>query len=195
MVHHTGYAVGDNGTILRLTYGGLKSEEYISYASSSINFGNVHINSSKTDSVTITNPTSDTIAVNLTSYSNPLFSVAPLTATVPPSQSQTFIFSFSPDELNAQNGIFIFTYNELQFEDTIQVTGIGIDDNGAVFEPNTRELDFGNVKQDSSLTKYISVSNPGDSSLWVYPIISTNPRFNDVWKVIQFYRIIVMHSP
>ncbi|HZV13066.1 MAG TPA: YCF48-related protein [Candidatus Kapabacteria bacterium] len=177
MTGHTGYAVGGDGLIIRLSYdGGIKSRQYLSYKSQDISFGDVFIGDQRTDSISALNDGGDTIIIDLSQYSNPLFSITPTSITLAPGESGGFGITFSPLDTSVQNGMFVFNYIKQYFNDTVFVTGNGV---GPAFETNTRELDYGVVRQGSSLTKYITVSNPGDTTLVVSQINSTNPRFID----------------
>ncbi|MFI5252132.1 MAG: phospholipase D-like domain-containing protein [Bacteroidota bacterium] len=90
-----------------------------------INFDTVAIFQSKPDSFTVTNAGNVTLKVTSVVSSNPLFIVAPDSATLAPADSQKFIVTFTPIVPGQQNGYIALSHNGLSLHDTVRVAGAG----------------------------------------------------------------------
>jgi photosystem II stability/assembly factor-like uncharacterized protein len=174
MFKYTGYAVGGKGTIVRLATGGVTSKEWFNYSNKNIDFGSIRLDSIQTDSISITNWNSDTVSLDLWYYNSNAFSISSISFMLAPSESKNLYMTFSPTSTGQQKGVFIFSYDGVPSTDTIFVTGIGI---GSVFATDARELNFGNIPQDSSSTKKITISDPGNAPLNISQVYSTNSHF------------------
>ncbi|MBI4546892.1 MAG: choice-of-anchor D domain-containing protein [Ignavibacteriae bacterium] len=105
----------------------LKLSPVIAISPSSINFGTVTVDQSKQDSVNVSNTGTSTLSVTSATSTNPRFSVAPDNASIAPSNSQTFLITFSPTASGAQNGYITFSHNAPGSPDSVVVQGDGQD--------------------------------------------------------------------
>jgi hypothetical protein len=92
----------------------------------SIDFGNVYVDSSKTDSIMVTNIGSAQLDITSVVSDNPEFTITPTTGSLEPAQSMEFYITFTPINHGAETGNIIFTHNATSSPDTITVTGTGI---------------------------------------------------------------------
>jgi hypothetical protein len=92
-----------------------------------VNFGNVFVDSSKTDSVTVTN-TGNGAMLNITSVvsDNDEFTVIPNSGNIPPGDSMKFYITFAPVDTGMEIGNVIFTHNGTTSPDTVFVVGNGM---------------------------------------------------------------------
>jgi hypothetical protein len=93
---------------------------------SSIVFGSVPVDSSKTDSVAVTNTGSTTLNINSVVSNNSEFTVTPTTGSLIPGQSMKFYITFAPIDVGTEVGSIIFNHNFPTSPDTVTVAGIGV---------------------------------------------------------------------
>ena len=91
-----------------------------------INFGNVNVSSSKTDSVTVTNGGTTSLAISDVNSDNSEFTVSPTSTNIDPAGSQKFYITFSPISIGAKTGNVEFIHNATTSPDTVTVAGTGI---------------------------------------------------------------------
>ncbi|MBE0433654.1 T9SS type A sorting domain-containing protein, partial [candidate division WOR-3 bacterium] len=92
-----------------------------------LDFGDVSIGLSKSDSVQVTNAGNGAI-LNITSVvsDNEVFAVTPATGSVNPAQSMQFYITFTPIDPGAVIGNIIFVHNAAASPDTVTVAGNGV---------------------------------------------------------------------
>ncbi len=93
----------------------------------SIAFGDVYVDSSKTDSVTVTNTGTATLDITSVVSDNAKFTVTPTAGSLVPAESMEFYITFAPTNAGAETGNIIFTHNATTSPDTITVTGTGVE--------------------------------------------------------------------
>lgn len=104
---------------------GLPGEPQFSTNRSMIDFGEVGVGASRTDSVIVTNAGTASLVVGSSSSTNAQFAVTPPTATIAPTESRKFFITFSPTSIGLHDGQVVFTHNAATTPDTLFVTGIG----------------------------------------------------------------------
>lgn len=141
------------------------------------NFGNVWKDSTKTDSVTVTN-TGNALALTIDSVtsSNPLFTVTPTSGTIDTNKTKMFVIKFSPTAKGAQSGNIVFYHNAGVKKDTLFVSGTGIIKE-AIFKSTPVSLSFQGVLAGSSKKDSIVVENTGTDSLHITGVVSTDADF------------------
>ncbi len=93
----------------------------------SIAFGDVNVDSSKTDSVAVTNTGTETLDITSVVSDNAEFTVTPTTGSLAPAESTEFYITFAPTNAVVDTGNIIFTHNATTSPDTITVTGTGVE--------------------------------------------------------------------
>jgi hypothetical protein len=128
---------------------------------SSIDFGNVNVGSSKTDSVIVTNNGGDVLTV--TGSAVGAFSVAPSgEQSVQIGASKTFYITFSPTTIGTSSDDVEFNHNAAGSPTTVTCTGFGLD---AVFSSNTSSYNFGEVLVGNSVVDTITITNNGNITM------------------------------
>jgi len=97
----------------------------------SIDFGEVYIDSSKTESVTVTNTGNATLDITSVMSDNAEFTVTPNSGSLAPAESMEFHITFAPTDPGAETGNIIFMHNATTSPDTVTVVGnviVGIDE-------------------------------------------------------------------
>lgn len=99
-----------------------------------LNFGSVDADSTDTAQITIANNGGSDLVISNVVASNDLYSISPLTATVPAGGAQVFDVSFTPifTIFGYQDGDVIFTHNAPSGSDSLQLEGIGVNGLGDV---------------------------------------------------------------
>jgi hypothetical protein len=91
-----------------------------------IDFGNVVVDSSKTDSVTATNTGNIRLDITSVVSNHPEFSVTPTSGTLLPGVSMKFYITYNPYDSYQDTGRIIFDHNGATSPDTVIVTGKGV---------------------------------------------------------------------
>ncbi|MGE5499049.1 MAG: choice-of-anchor D domain-containing protein, partial [Syntrophothermus sp.] len=94
-----------------------------SFSTKSVNFGTIKVNTTKADSVTVTNTGAVSLAVDSVVSSNTVFTVTPSKAAIAGSAAQKFTLTFAPKAAGTQTGTLIFYHNGTSKKDTVQLTG------------------------------------------------------------------------
>lgn len=135
----------------------------VSVAPESLDFGATVINSSKEQSLTISNSGRANLIVSISS-SIPQYSVSPLNMTVQPDTSDTIKVTFSPTLVNSYPSIItLLTNDPVQSSIPISVIGSGISAPKIVVTPIT--LNFSEVYMGRTKQLPITVSNQGTQLL------------------------------
>jgi hypothetical protein len=144
---------------------------------SGIDFRNLGVGSSKTDSVVVTNFGTLALNVTLTASTNAEFSVSPRGATgIPPLGTRKFFVTFSPVTAGVKNGYIVFTHNAEGSPDSVAVTGTGLVPE-PLFSAIPESLDFGGVPVFSGRAESLKVTNVGILPLTVSSVVSDNGEF------------------
>jgi hypothetical protein len=93
---------------------------------SSLNFGSVPVDSSRLDSVMVTNGGGAVLTVNSVTSTHADYLVAPSGATIPPSSSATFRVTFRPTTTGLRLGNIVFVHTAPGSPDTAAVSGTGV---------------------------------------------------------------------
>ena len=139
-----------------------------------INFRNVQVGLTKTDSIIVTNMgMADLIISNAVGY-NARFRVSPTNGTIKPGKSQTYYITFAPLADGEQIGNIIFYHNAPNSYDIIDVGGTGVSPR---FSATPQNIDFGNVQIRTTLMKTVSVKNTGTMDLIISDITPSDSHY------------------
>ncbi|TAK59052.1 MAG: choice-of-anchor D domain-containing protein, partial [Bacteroidetes bacterium] len=97
-----------------------------SLSASSLNFQDVVYGSSKTDSVVVTNSGTAELTITGVQSNESDFAVSPASISLLPSESETFLVTFTPSSIGAIEGAGIFVHNAGSSPDTLRLSGTGI---------------------------------------------------------------------
>ncbi len=89
-------------------------------------FGLVNLGGNKLDSVIITDTGTAPLSISDIASSNSTFTVNPPNATIQPAGTGTFYITFTPLNMNVQNGSLVFNHNAPGLHDTVAVNGTGV---------------------------------------------------------------------
>lgn len=141
--------------------------------SSTISFGNVRNETTKRDSITITNTGTYDLVISSITTSNGLFTFSPSGSTITPGLSQKYYVTFAPLVSGFQNGIIVFNSNTAKTKDTLFVNGTGV----APLFSSSSTVSFGNVRNLTTKMDSVTVTNTGTSDLIISGLVSSNTLF------------------
>ncbi len=96
----------------------------ISFNIKEINFGNLPISTSRTDSITVYN--SGGSSLNITTSTPANFSINPTSTSLAPHTNRKFYITFSPTNFDSISSFIIINHNDENLRDTIKVSGKGV---------------------------------------------------------------------
>lgn len=132
-------------------YMGAPTSEF-SVTPASINFGTVGIGTIVTDSVVVTNNGAADLIITSVVSSNAEFDVTPGSATIAPSESETFYITFSSANPGVFEGSITFTHNAAGSPSDVSVTGEATDESLLLFSSDYKlRLDNGTYTDTLSL--------------------------------------------
>src|SRR6266446_3001052 len=135
---------------------------------SSFNFGNVLVGSSGTQTFTLSNSGTASIAISAASTSGTGFSITGLSvpATLNPGQTTSFTASFAPASASSFTGSVSITSNAPGSPLTIPLSGTG-----SAAQPqltiNPASVNFGSVNVGATATQTVSLTNSGNAALTI----------------------------
>jgi hypothetical protein len=120
-----GTAVGFAGTILYTATGGEEPSPLFTVDTTSLDFGDVSVGSSRTDTVVVTNAGTALLSISQAASDNSRFTVSPSSALILAGNSRNFIITFSPVSTGPKNASIVFTSDAAGSPDTVAVQGNG----------------------------------------------------------------------
>lgn len=140
-------------------------------------FGDVMKDSTKTDSVKVTNNgISGTLTIDSVKSTNALFAITPGTASLDTNKTKSFTVKFKPTAKGLQNGKIIFYHNASNKIDTLTVSG-----NGVTLEPlfsaAPTALVFKGARVGVAKSDTITVTNSGLDTLRISAATSSDASF------------------
>lgn len=146
----------------------------------SIDFGQVTIGTTGTQTVTVTNSSSAAITVSQVTVTGTGFSSSPITTpfTLNPSQSASATFSFSPTSAGAATGSVSIVSNASPATLSIPMSGTGVAAGTQKLTASPSSLAFGNVSLGASNDISVTLRNPGTTNLLVNSASYSGPGFN-----------------
>ena len=149
-------------------------QDYFSVNPVNISFGNVWKDSTKVDTVTVTNTSAtETLVIDSVRSNNLLFTVSPTNVAISASSSAVFIISFTPIAKGITSGGIVFYQNAALYHDTVKVSGNGIL-REPIFSVIPTTLNFGIAKLGKSITDTLVVKNVGYDSLIISNVALSN---------------------
>ena len=184
-VTYTGTTSGDgSGTLMAMTsrgsgsskvkLRGSRSGSALSLSATALNFGNVLVNGSGTQAVTLKNSGITDIQVSQLGVTGGAFTTTGLLApaTIPAGQSVALQAKFAPTASGAVTGAITITSDAQTATSTIALNGSGVAATYTMSLSPT-SVNFGNVNTGSSATQNVQLSNTGNSSVTVSQIAAT----------------------
>jgi hypothetical protein len=158
---------------------GIGMQTGLSLSSASINFGNVTMGKSGTQSVTLTNSGNANLVVNLATVTGTGFGVSGLAlpVTILPSQNLTFSVQFSPASAGPASGNIVFTDNAPNSPQALTLSGAGVATTAAL-TTNPTSIAFGNVTVGGNSKQPVTLTNTGNASITISQVAASGAGFS-----------------
>jgi P pilus assembly chaperone PapD len=149
-----------------ISLAGAGVQPQISVIPSSINFGNLAVGVTNTQTVTIKNPGTANLSVTKASLAATGFGFSGLSLplTVPPGGSYGFTISFTPTSASNFSGSLTFANNSPTPSLAVLLSGTGIAP-VAQLTPSPVSLSFGSLNTGTSASQNVTLSNTGNSNV------------------------------
>ncbi|MBI5475331.1 MAG: choice-of-anchor D domain-containing protein, partial [Ignavibacteriales bacterium] len=162
------FAVIPNGDKPRCALDGIQvtqswpAQPAFSVAPSSIDFSNLLVGATHKDSLTVTNTGLATLGISSVLSTNSMFTVNPVSASIPAGSNQIFEVTFAPTAAGSQSGEIQFVHNAVGSPGIVTVNGTGTQ---PVFSVNPSSVDFGTVIVNQTGSGSVTVTNDGTAIL------------------------------
>jgi hypothetical protein len=145
---------------------------------SSLNFGNVQVSSSQTQSGTLTNSGGSAVTISQASTSGAGFQISGLNLplSLGAGQSAQFNITFAPQSSGSANGAIAFTSSASNPTLNVPLSGTGVTPGSLTPAPSS--IGFGNVAIGSSQTTSETLTNSGGSSVSISQATATGSGFS-----------------
>ncbi len=164
-------AVGSPGTV---SASGTGIAPIYNMSPTSLSFGNLSLNTSKTDSVTISNTGTSLLTISSASSNSNLFSISPSSGSVNSGGgTMKFYITYTPTAISYDHGTITFIHDAVGSQDSLTLSGTGY---AATFSVSPTSLSFGDVKPLVSKTDSVTVSNSGTAPLTISSVSSSTGK-------------------
>jgi sugar lactone lactonase YvrE len=143
-------------------------------APKSIAYGTVVVNTTKKDSVTVTNSGTAALVIDSVKSDNGQFTITPASASVPASGTLKFYINFTPTTVGAKSGNVLFYHKAASQKDTVVVNGTGAQ---ASFVVAPKAVSFGGVLSTQTKKDSVVVTNTGTVVLQIDSVRSDNAMY------------------
>ncbi len=164
---------------LTISLAGTGTEPMLGISPASVDFGNVKVGRSSTQTVKLTNNGNVDLVVNLAQISGNGFGMSGLSlpATISSHQSVSFSVQFTPPSAKGMTGSITFTDNVPDSPQTLSLAGAGTAAN-ATLNANPGSIAFGSVAMGSSSTQSITLTNSGTSRIAIFQASASGTGFS-----------------
>ena len=138
-----------------------------------LSMGEVRVDSSRTDSIEITNTGNTTLAMTNVTSSDSQFVIFPTAVNLAPNAKKAFAITFTPKSRYLKQTKFLFTYNGKSSPDTVGVTGVGIEPDFAAAPLR----DFFKVRVGRTKAETLFVHNSGNMPLTIFSDTTRTEKF------------------
>ena len=167
-----------NYAAIEIVSANTKPQGTLTPSPSSVNFGKVNINSSASQSVTLTNTGNASLTVSSVKISGPGFSLAPINTpfTLAPGGTHQLATTFAPIQAGAASGTVSVTSNASNPNLSIPLSGTGTTPGPLTATPSS--LNFGNVAVNTSSSLSTVLTNSGTGTVTVSGISISGTGFS-----------------
>src|SRR6516162_4959300 len=161
---------GSSPAVISLTGTGVAtSTTAISVTPGALNFGNLTVKTSASQTVKLSNTGTAALTISQASVSGTGFSLSGLAApvTVPAGASMNFTVSFQPAAAGAASGSISITSNAGSSPAVISLTGTGVATSTPAISVTPGALNFGNLTVKTSASQTVTLSNTGTAALTI----------------------------
>src|SRR6202046_2206803 len=160
---------------------GMGAQPGLAISPATVNFGNVVVGHSGTQTITLTNTSSSNVVVNLATVSGSAFGISGLTlpATITAGQNVSFNAQFTPTGTGPGTGSISFTDNAAGSPQSIILSGSGVTQTSTL-SANPASAVFGSVTIGNTGKQTITLSNSGNASVTISGVTATGTGFSAI---------------
>ena len=149
----------------------------ITISPTSINFGNINVGQSNTQSITVSNPGNAVLNITQATASGTAFGLSgqTLPLAINPGQSAVWTASFSPTSVASYSGSISIASNAAGSPATIALSGAGVQ---GTLTASPSSFNFGNILVGSSGTQTLTLSNSGTASVTISAASASGTGFS-----------------
>lgn len=164
---------------LSVSLSGTGTEAIMQMSPATLNFSNVQVGQSSTQSVSLTNGGNSNLVVNSAVISGTGFTMSGLSApvTIDAGKNATFSVKFSPTSTSGSTGTIVFQDNAASSPQTMALTGSAIAA-GSTLSANPGSVNFGNVVVASNDPTPITLTNSGNATITINSFGVTGAGFS-----------------
>jgi len=165
---------GGGSTKVRLKGNAGSTASQLSLSTTSLRYGNVLVNGTSTQAVTLKNSGSSDLTISQVAVSGAGFSASgfAVPATIPAGQSVALQVTYAPTAAGASSGSVAITSNAQGSISTVSLSGTGMNANYSMsLTPGS--VSFGNLNVGSSSTQNVQLANTGNSSVTVSQVAAS----------------------
>ncbi|MFZ4620294.1 MAG: choice-of-anchor D domain-containing protein [Bacteroidota bacterium] len=141
-----------------------------------LNFGNVDLQSMKSDTITFYNLGNDTLKISDVTSTSGVFTLRRTAMFIPPKSSATDTIEFAPAVIGNASGKFFVESNDASALALIKVSGYGV--GVPILSLSRPELFQGKIKLEQVRRDTITIRNTGSDTLKISNIASSNASWN-----------------
>lgn len=152
----------------------------VSVSPSSLNFANVTVGTSSSQSVTVTNAGGADLVVSSVTLTGAGFSMTPLTfpLTIPAGSGRTVTVTFAPQSAGTVNGSVTISSNASATPTVFTVQGTGVSAAVPTLNVSPTTVSFGNAVVGTSSSKNVTLTNPSSVNVTVSAVTVTGAGFS-----------------
>src|SRR5262249_28371708 len=169
-------AHGGDSTRVKLRGNAGKISSQLSLSATSLKFGNVLVNGTSTQAVTLKNSGSSDLNISQVTVSGAGFSASGVAVpvTIPAGQSTALQITYAPTAAGASSGSVTITSDAQVPVSTVSLSGTGMSASYSMsLTPGS--VSFGNRNVGSSSTQTVQLANTGNSSVTVSQVAASGP--------------------
>ena len=162
-----------------ISLSGTGIQPQISVIPSSIGFGNVTVNVTNTQTLTLRNPGTATLSVTQASLAGTGFTTSGLALplSIAPGGSASFTVGFAPASATNYSGSITLISNTPNSPLVVPLTGTGISST-LQLSASPASLSFGSLATGTSATQSVTISNTGNSSVSISQVSASGAGFS-----------------
>jgi Abnormal spindle-like microcephaly-assoc'd, ASPM-SPD-2-Hydin/Protein of unknown function (DUF1573) len=164
---------------LSVSLSGTGTEAIMQMSPATLNFSNVQMGQSSTQSVTVTNGGNSNLVVNSAVISGTGFTMSGLTlpATIAAGKNTTFSVKFSPTSTTGSTGTVVFQDNAETSPQTMTLTGSALA-SGSTLSANPGSVNFGSVVVAGNDPTPVTLTNSGNATITINTVGVTGAGFS-----------------
>jgi hypothetical protein len=168
-----------SNTPLAISLNGTGMQTVLTISPASLNFSNIPVGTTSTQTVTLGNSGNSDLKINLATLTGTGFGMSGLSLpkTITAGQNLSFSVQFSPTSTTGSTGSIVFTDNAPGPPQTLTMTGSAVA-TGSSLGANPGSFNFNSVAVSASSSQTFTLTNSGNATITINQIVTTGPGFS-----------------